>query len=97
MSKKDLTGSQRTRLLRLRDAAFWRQNGKCYWCDVKMFLPTSNRHQTSPFLCTGDHILERSKGGKTTRENIVAACKLCNDTRSNPSKIQSTDFLWSEG
>jgi 5-methylcytosine-specific restriction endonuclease McrA len=45
---------------------------KCYWCGVK--LPTGGH---------ADHIVPLSKGGSHTCDNIVAACKICNETKKD--------------
>lgn len=37
---------------------------------------------------TLDHVLPKSKGGKTNWENIVCACKKCNHTKSNRMDIK---------
>ena len=44
---------------------------------------------TIKFRLTIDHIIPKSKGGKSTFENCVAACKPCNTKKGNqlPSKI----------
>lgn len=39
------------------------------------------------FLCTADHVIPRAKGGTNRRENIVAACRGCNEVRSNAEKL----------
>ncbi|MCS5490150.1 HNH endonuclease [Algoriphagus limi] len=44
---------------------FRRDNGECQYCG-------SNRHLTI------DHVLPRSKGGKTSWTNLVTACNRCN-------------------
>lgn len=36
---------------------------------------------------TVDHVLPKSLGGKTTWENLVAACKPCNQSKKNNKKI----------
>ncbi len=35
------------------------------------------------FLCTAEHVLPKSLGGKTNRANIAAACQCCNKRRGN--------------
>jgi 5-methylcytosine-specific restriction endonuclease McrA len=57
---------------------FIRDNHKCQYC-----LDT---FKTSEL--TLDHVLPRSKGGKTSWENIVSACKKCNHAKSNRIDIK---------
>jgi hypothetical protein len=33
------------------------------------------------FLCTAEHLKPQVEGGQDTQENVVAACKFCNQTR----------------
>lgn len=62
----------------LRRAAFDRQGGLCYWCEQPMEL---EGRWNSPHLCTADHLRRRASGGGTVRNNIVAACRDCNNRR----------------
>ena len=48
-----------------------RDGGKCVYCGV-----TGER-------LTIDHVIPRSRGGKTSWENCVASCKKCNSTKAN--------------
>jgi len=50
-----------------------RDQYKCQYCDQE--FPTS--------LLTLDHVLPLSRGGKTTWENVVTACKKCNNKKGN--------------
>lgn len=59
---------------RIRDAKF-AVDQHCYWCNKKL----NDGEQTA------DHIIELSKGGETTEDNIVVACGQCNNNRSNQS------------
>lgn len=45
-----------------------RDGGSCAYCDAKL----------APSGFTFDHVVPRSRGGKTTWENIVTACTPCN-------------------
>ena len=56
-----------------------RDNFTCQYC---------GRIQT-PSELTLDHVLPRSRGGKTTWENIVAACKPCNHHKGNRTPAEA--------
>ncbi len=43
----------------------------------------------SPFELTLDHVLPRSRGGKNTWENVVAACKPCNHRKGNRTPAEA--------
>ncbi|NVJ85821.1 MAG: HNH endonuclease [Algoriphagus sp.] len=76
-----------------RNNLFRRDNGECQYCGSKRHL-------------TVDHVLPRSKGGKTSWTNLVTACNRCNvnkgdktpeeagmPLKSNPFKPTLTYFL----
>lgn len=58
------------------------QGHLCFYCGHRMF-----RHQhidgepTPADAITKDHITPRVYGGATTTDNLVAACRLCNNLR----------------
>jgi 5-methylcytosine-specific restriction endonuclease McrA len=53
---------------------YTRDNFRCQYCGVR--FPTEQ--------LTFDHVIPRSKGGKTTWDNIVTSCARCNhDLKSN--------------
>jgi 5-methylcytosine-specific restriction endonuclease McrA len=56
-----------------RRTLFRRDNNQCQYCGCK---PGSNE-------LTLDHVLPRSRGGKTTWENIVCACVDCNSHKAD--------------
>jgi 5-methylcytosine-specific restriction endonuclease McrA len=68
-----------------RENVYARDNGKCQYCGVK--IP---RHES-----TYDHVLPRSKGGKTTWENIVIACVPCNQKKGGRTPDQAKMALLS--
>lgn len=41
----------------------------------------------NPKLCTGDHILPVIYGGRTDKDNVVAACKKCNTGELNQLSV----------
>ena len=70
--------------------AFSKQKGRCYYCDVPMWLERPEEYsgsygiresQAKRFRCTAEHLLARQDGGTNAMANIVAACSFCNSTR----------------
>lgn len=57
---------------------FLRDGFTCQLCGVKPDV--SN--------LTLDHVVPRSKGGKTTWQNITTCCKLCNEKKGNDERIR---------
>src|SRR5882672_5214245 len=80
MSK--LSGSEKKRAARLRDEAYVKQRGLCYWCGGFM-LTKLEKYDSASYLCSTEHVIPIRNGGKTTRENIVAAHRKCNNGRKD--------------
>ena len=67
---------ERAKAREMRDSQWWRQqigNGVCYFCEQKF-----SRDQL-----TMDHLIPLSRGGRSTKKNIVVACKQCNSHKKN--------------
>lgn len=64
---------QRTKPALTNRALFERDNYQCLFC---------GHHFAYPEL-TRDHIVPRSRGGRDTWENVVAACRRCNQHKGN--------------
>lgn len=62
-----------------RQNVFWRDQYQCQYCSIK---PSIDK-------LTIDHIVPRSKGGKNTWDNLVTACKKCNQKKGNKTLEQS--------
>lgn len=56
-----------------------RDNYRCQYCALKCATDE----------LTYDHVVPRSKGGKTTWENIVSACYTCNRRKANRTPVQA--------
>lgn len=56
-----------------------RDNNQCQYCSIE--LPNEK--------LTLDHIIPKSKGGKNTWDNLVAACKKCNQKKGNRTPEQA--------
>jgi 5-methylcytosine-specific restriction endonuclease McrA len=74
------------RLQLLRDRAFVRQAGKCWWCGGMMLRSPVEAPAYHPLACTAEHLTPRSKGGHTTVMNITAAHAFCNHRRHRRSR-----------
>ena len=76
-------------------ALYWRQNGRCHWCECDMLPPgpdgATKKKRVNPRLCTLDHLDDRfsSERGKHAGEfRRVAACWQCNQDRGAESQIR---------
>lgn len=54
------------------------QGWLCHWCGIPMA-----DQSMLPHSATTDHLIPLSKGGSNRRENLVAACKQCNEMRAD--------------
>jgi 5-methylcytosine-specific restriction endonuclease McrA len=66
----------------LRNTQWWKQKcaeGKCYYCNKEV----------PPRELTMDHIVPIVRGGRSVKNNIVPACKNCNN-----KKKHSLPFEW---
>jgi 5-methylcytosine-specific restriction endonuclease McrA len=57
----------------------WRDNNRCQYC--KKVFPVEK--------LTLDHVTPKSRGGKNTWKNLVAACKKCNQKKANRTPSES--------
>ncbi|WP_082551015.1 HNH endonuclease [Pseudorhodoferax sp. Leaf265] len=81
----------------LRLQAFQRQNGRCFYCSVSMWLQPPSELVATPstsaglhrLRCTAEHLIARSDGGRNIADNIVAACACCNSTRHKKKRPPS--------
>jgi len=81
-------GSAKERQERRR-SLFERQSGKCHWCGGAMSLeahvpPMGPRRDYATF----EHIVPKSKGGKSNFANVVLAHTICNLKRGNPAAAE---------
>jgi 5-methylcytosine-specific restriction protein A len=60
----------------MRKSSWWRQQvgkGVCYHCEKKFSVDE----------LTMDHLIPLSRGGRSTKKNIVVSCKQCNSLKKN--------------
>jgi len=74
-------GRQRTNPSLSNRALFERDNYQCMYCG----------RQHSYYQLTRDHIVPRSRGGRDSWENCVAACRRCNQFKGN-RRIEETEL-----
>ncbi|MGD2127198.1 MAG: HNH endonuclease signature motif containing protein [Desulfobacteraceae bacterium] len=71
---------------RLRQSAWWMrriQKGVCHYCHGKV----------GKGRLTMDHVVPLSRGGKSSRGNIVPACKECNNKKKYLLPIEWEEYL----
>lgn len=74
---------------KLRDSGWWnrkRADGICYYCRCKF----------KPNELTMDHLIPLSRGGSSTKENIVPCCKECNNRKKYLMPAEFADLIAKE-
>ena len=77
---------ERAKARELRESQWWKRRlakGVCHYC---------GRH-VAPKELTMDHVVPMSRGGKTTRGNVVACCKACNTAKKQLLPMEWEDYL----
>jgi 5-methylcytosine-specific restriction endonuclease McrA len=67
----------------LRQSRWWQnliQNAKCHYCGIDLDARTA----------TMDHVLPVSRGGRSTKGNVVPSCKPCNTAKRDHSILKLT-------
>lgn len=70
----------------IRKTQWWKRKcaqGKCYYCGKKV----------RPSELTMDHIVPLIRGGKSTRNNVVPACKECNNKKKYLLPFEWEEYL----
>ena len=79
---------QRDKARKLRKSRWWQQKlskGTCYYCG-KQFKPKE---------LTMDHVVPLSRGGRSTKDNLVASCKECNNKKKTLLPMEWEEYLQS--
>jgi 5-methylcytosine-specific restriction protein A len=77
---------QRQKARALRESQWWKRQlarGQCHYCGRSF----------SAKALTMDHIVPMSRGGKSTRGNVVPACKACNNKKKYMLPIEWEEYL----
>ncbi|QQD55387.1 HNH endonuclease [Pseudomonas fluorescens BBc6R8] len=81
-----------TLLAKSRSYAYYRQDGRCCYCDYPMWVSSAPRYaklygcsiaQAELMKCTAEHLVAKQDDGNDGGSNIAAACKVCNQRRHN--------------
>jgi 5-methylcytosine-specific restriction endonuclease McrA len=77
---------ERAKAREIRKSQWWKRRlseGRCYYCNGK-FIPKE---------LTMEHIVPLIRGGKSTKGNIVPACKECNNKKKHMLPIEWEEYL----
>ena len=85
LSREDLK-RERSRAKELRESQWWKRRlakGICHYCG----------RSSLPRELTMDHIVPVSRGGKSTKGNVVACCKECNSAKKQLLPMEWEQYL----
>lgn len=71
-----------------KNKAYERPNGLCEYCGKKTQKDTPYKKDSAE----GDHFIPQSQGGKTTKENLVNACRECNGAGKKGGKMPGKEW-----
>ncbi len=77
---------ERDKARKLRKSRWWQQKlaaGTCYYCS-KQFKPNE---------LTMDHVVPLSRGGRSTKDNLVTSCKECNTKKKTLLPMEWEEYL----
>ena len=77
---------EREKARNLRKTWWWKQQlsrGICYYCG----------HRFAPDELTMDHIIPIIRGGRSTKNNLAAACKDCNNKKKHMLPMEWEEYL----
>ena len=77
---------ERYKARQLRDSQWWKRRvakGVCGYCG----------QSAPPKELTMDHIVPLARGGKSTKGNVVPACKTCNNAKKNLLPMEWDQYL----
>lgn len=62
---------------------FEKQGGACHWCGRQMTLEFRPNGTPPKNFATFEHVVRRCEGGAGMANNVVVACRKCNNSRGN--------------
>ncbi|MCK5517557.1 MAG: HNH endonuclease [Desulfobulbaceae bacterium] len=78
--------TERAKAREIRKTRWWQQktaSGLCYYCSRKMAYRD----------LTMDHLVPLARGGRSTKNNLVPACKDCNNKKKSMLPLEWEDYL----
>jgi 5-methylcytosine-specific restriction endonuclease McrA len=80
---------ERQKARELRGSQWWKRRlakGVCYYCGSR----------TPPKELTMDHVVPISRGGKSTKGNLVPCCKDCNNKKKHLLPMEWDEYIQSK-
>lgn len=78
-----------------REKLWIKHEKKCHWCKqptrLRPKLPNGSPDNEAWDMATIDHVIPRHRGGSDEEDNLVSACRLCNNRRSHEDNCHLPD------
>lgn len=77
---------ERAKARALRGSQWWKRRiatGRCHYCGRQM----------GPRALSMDHVVPLIRGGRSSRGNVVPACKECNNNKKSLLPVEWEDYL----
>ncbi len=78
--------AERNKARNLRKTRWWQQktsSGTCYYCSRTVGFKQ----------LTMDHVIPLTRGGRSTKDNLVPCCKECNNKKKNSLPVEWEEYL----
>ncbi len=78
--------TERAKARELRKSRWWQQKtarGRCYYCAKKVAYKDLSM----------DHLVPLARGGRSTKNNLVPACKDCNNRKKSMMPLEWEEYL----
>ncbi len=78
--------AEKAKARKLRKTRWWQQktsSGACYFCMKNVGIKS----------LTMDHIVPLSRGGRSTKDNLVPCCKKCNTQKKNLLPVEWDEYM----
>ncbi|MEN8135746.1 MAG: HNH endonuclease [Thermodesulfobacteriota bacterium] len=82
----DAVRREKAKARELRKSRWWQgkiSGGRCYYCGI----------QTQPAKLTMDHVVPLTRGGISSKNNLVACCKECNTKKKTMLPQEWQDYM----
>lgn len=84
----EIIRAEKHKARKLRKTRWWQQktsSGTCYYCRQKVGFKN----------LTMDHLVPLSRGGRSTKDNLVPCCKECNNRKKNSLSVEWDEYMQS--
>ena len=77
---------ERSKARKLRQSRWWQQKtstGTCWYCGLQVGFKN----------LTMDHVIPLTRGGRSTKDNLVPCCKECNNKKKSSLPVEWDEYM----